>query len=498
MAKLVYRVVSACGALGCGFPRESLQKALNGRIDAVVADAGAATMGPHYLGSGTQHFEREAVKNDFRKMVEAGERIRGPVILGSCGTAGGERNLDWMLDIAREIFEEQHVRDAKVAVIRSEVDPAIAIDALRVHALRPLGSAPALDEAALRASTIVAQMGIHPLFAALASGAKYVFAGRSCDAALFAADMIRHGISPGLAYHAGLVLEGGARACEPGSSCDCLVAEIYDDGSAVFIAPDETRRCTPYSIAAHSLHKEAHPQLQFYPEGVLATDKSEFFAVDAHTAGVRASRFYRSRRTAPSRIKLEGARRRGLVYEWTMHHLLQNEDVIRNRLFPISYYHADGREWLCAGQARADYFEVGEPPGTEDLDARTLCVIEDAPPRGKPYGTRCLLDMARVVRSKGMGWLTIDVFFVSEEAYEMGLVSNVFCPRSLADALDLKRRSIVGSYFVDSCRAIRIAIERPRNLTPADGHDAFGALQQAAIERLVVPLHANDRAAQTS
>lgn len=30
MAKLVYRVVSACGALGYGFPRESLQKALKG------------------------------------------------------------------------------------------------------------------------------------------------------------------------------------------------------------------------------------------------------------------------------------------------------------------------------------------------------------------------------------------------------------------------------------------------------------------------------------
>ena len=97
MAKLIYRVVSACGALGYGFPRESLQKALTGRIDAVISDAGSMDAGPYYLGTGSQYFERDAVKNDFRKMVEAGDRIEGPVILGSCGMAGGDRNLDGML-----------------------------------------------------------------------------------------------------------------------------------------------------------------------------------------------------------------------------------------------------------------------------------------------------------------------------------------------------------------------------------------------------------------
>ena len=41
--------------------------------------------GPYYLGTGTEYFEREAVKLDFRHMVEAGARIGCPVILGSCG-----------------------------------------------------------------------------------------------------------------------------------------------------------------------------------------------------------------------------------------------------------------------------------------------------------------------------------------------------------------------------------------------------------------------------
>ena len=133
----------------------------------------------------------------------------------------------------------------------------------------------------------------------------------SCDIALFASDMIRRGIDPGLAYHVGHVLECGALACDPGSPSDCLVAEIYDDGTALFVAPNPDRRCTAYSIAAHSLYEESHPQLQFYPEGVLAMEKTEFFAKDARTAGIRNSQFVRSAKPWPWSIKLEGSRRLG-------------------------------------------------------------------------------------------------------------------------------------------------------------------------------------------
>lgn len=159
MAKLIYRVVSACGALGYGFPNESLQKALEGRIDAVISDAGSMDAGPYYLGTGEEYFEREAVKADFRHMVEAGERIDGPVILGSCGMAGGNRNLDWMIKVAKEVFEELGVTNRSVAVIRSELDPATVIQELRAGALQATGAGPTLNEDALKESAIVGQMG---------------------------------------------------------------------------------------------------------------------------------------------------------------------------------------------------------------------------------------------------------------------------------------------------------------------------------------------------
>ena len=90
--------------------------------------------------------------------------------------------------------------------------------------------------------------GIHPLITALDAGAQYMLAGRSCDVALFASDMIRRGIEPGLAYHVGHVLECGALAYDPCSPSDCLVAEIYDDGTALFGAPNASRRCSCSSI----------------------------------------------------------------------------------------------------------------------------------------------------------------------------------------------------------------------------------------------------------
>ncbi|BAO91419.1 DUF4387 family protein [Caballeronia cordobensis] len=684
MAKLIYRIVSACGALGYGFPKESLQTAMTGRVDAVISDAGSMDAGPYYLGAGTQYFEREAVKNDFRQMVEAGKRIDGPVILGSCGMAGGDRNLEWMLDVAREVFEELDVRDAKVAVIHSELDPAVVIDELRAGRLRPVGAGPELSEASLRDSTIVGQMGIHPILAALESGAKYIFAGRSCDVALFAADMIRRGIAPGLAYHVGHVLECGALACDPGSPSDCLVAEIYDDGSAVFTAPNDSRRCTPYSIAAHSLYEESHPQLQFYPEGVLAMASTAFFAVDARSAGIRDSRFYRTGKPWPLSIKLEGSRRVGMrkvslihlrpgdmhhipadvlvygrngvekrpagsnerelgiivqtrartpeaatmlasllthylihygyagrestagniayplspnlvnfryengtygaivpsgtrdpifiakyatirqqvvelvrrefpealadaqyefveadaerpvallrtihddaavldtlhraeieriasvtpmgagsllaldaadAYEWTLFHLLQNEEVIREQMFPIRHYLANGSAWTEAGETRARYFDIGEPAGTVNLDDRSLSSIEDVPPQREAVGKRRLLDMARVIRSKnaGVNRITFDVLFVSKEMYETALYSNMFCARNLAEELAYDVTSIVGAYFVDNCNGIKVTIERPIISASRNERDVFGAQQQSLLERMVIPTYA--------
>ncbi len=683
MPKLIYRVVSACGALGYGYPKASLDAAMRGQVDAIICDGGSMDAGPYYLGTGTEYFEREAVKLDFRHMVEAGARIGCPVVLGSCGMAGGDRNLDWMIEVAKEVFAELGIQGAKVAVIRSEIDPEVVIREFRAGALRATGVGPDLDEASLRESTIVGQMGIHPLITALESGAQFILAGRSCDIALFASDMIRRNIDAGLAYHVGHVLECGALACDPGSPSDCLVAEVYDDGSAIFTAPNPARRCTAYSIAAHSLYEESHPQLQYYPEGVLVMEKTQFFSRDGRSAGIRNSRFVHSARPWPWSIKLEGSRRLGArkvslihldpadlpkvpsdvlvygrngvqaqpvtgsqrelgiiveatgktqeaavllasllthylihygypgrkatagniayplspnlisfqredgsfgaivpsgtrdpvffenypaikaavlkliadefpdalanatytitdadvshpvallrtvdrdtgklaqrhrqeiervtrlikpgpgsllnlgapdAYVWSLYHLLQNEDVIKNTMFPITYFAANGADWTEQGSERPRYFDIGERDDRGNVDDRTLSLIADHAPVGAPIGSHRLLDMAVVIRSKdaGINRLTYDIIFTSGENYEAALHSNVFARCNVAKILNLPPARVVGTYFVDSCNAIKISVDRPNISASMDERDVFGAQQQVAIEQMSIPVY---------
>ncbi len=684
MPILLYRVVSACGALGYGYPREQLRAALRGRVDAIICDAGSMDAGPYYLGTGTDYFEREAVKADYRHLVEAGRKVGCPVILGTSGMAGGNRNLDRMIGIAREVFGELAIRDAKVAVIRSELDPEIAIEEYRKGALRPTGVGPELSEDALRESVIVGQMGVHPLITALESGAQFILAGRCCDSALFASDMIRHGIDAGLAYHAGHILESGAVACDPGSPSDCLVAEIYDDGTAIFVAPNPARRCTAHSIAAHSLYQQSHPQLQFYPEGVLTMEKTQFFSRDSRSAGIRNSRFIRAGKPWPWSVKLEGALRLGArkvslisidpadlakipaemlvygrngvqatpvdnsqrelgiivetaagtseaaallarllthylahcgypgrkatagniayplspglvsyrredglfgalvpggtrdpafldnyatiraevvglisnefpdalasadftitaadasnpvlllrtvdrdparlairhqqeidrvmqlvmpkaasrlnldasdAYGWSLYHLLQNEQVIKNEMFPIAYYRADGANWIEQGSERPRYFDIGEAGYGGNLDEWTLSLISDHPPSEHPVGSHRLRDMAAVIRSKdaGVNRITFDIIFTSGENYEAALYSNAFSKANVARILNLSSRRVIGTFFVDACNAIKISIDRPNISASMDERDVFGAQQQAAIERIDIPIYA--------
>lgn len=660
---LVYRVVSVCRLLGYGFPVESLAAAERGGLDAIVADAGSSEAGPYHLGTGTSYFSRAAVKADYRRMAAAGHRLNIPVIVGNCGMAGGAKNVDWMLDIAREVFAELGIADAKVAVIRSDVSADTVLAELNAGRLRYEATNPVLDPLAIAESTIVAQMGVHPLIAALEAGARFVFAGRCCDIALFAADMIRRGVEPGIAFHAGHILESGAVACEPGSPADCLVGEIHADGSAVFEAPNPARRVTVQSLAAHGMHKRAHPLLHTYPEGVLCLEPTEYFAPSGRTAGIRGSRLaaqrslsvrleaarpvvapqvsvirldaceleavaadipvygrngvearelavgevelgvlatatapteaearavanhltqelnrygYPTRKTSggnlayplapkvvclkdgelfravapagtrdPLFIKnypamkatvLAGVSRAfptlspmaafqvveadadhpialvrdtaapaqaqpgswldiglGEAAEWSLAHILVNEQAIRNELFPITYYTAGGSEWRVEGTEHARYFDIADADYPGDIDEGTLCEIASAEMRGVLVGTLPLLDMAVVITSKNIGVdrLAVDLIFASAEAYESALMSNLFSREGLATDVGIAPERIVGSYFVDSCNAIKIVLARPAVSGSQADRDVFGAQQQAIFEGLVVPIYAS-------
>jgi hypothetical protein len=165
--------------------------------------------------------------------------------------------------------------------------------------------------------------------------------------------------------------------------------------------------------------------------------------------------------------------------------------VIKNVMFPITYYAADGSSWVEQGKERARYFDIGDVGYKGNLDDRTLSLIADQPPVEASIGSHRLLDMAVVIRSKdaGINRLTFDIIFTSGENYEAALHSNVFAKDNIAKILNLPPKRVVGTFFVDTCNAIKISIDRPNISASMDERDVFGAQQQAAIERLNIPIY---------
>jgi hypothetical protein len=104
MANLIYRVVSPCRALGFGFPRQSFETALDGRVDAIVCDAGSVYAEPFFLGAGASYFSPHEVRADLERIVAGAHRTGCPVILGSAGSAGGDRNVATTVRILAEVF----------------------------------------------------------------------------------------------------------------------------------------------------------------------------------------------------------------------------------------------------------------------------------------------------------------------------------------------------------------------------------------------------------
>jgi hypothetical protein len=104
--------------------------------------------------------------------------------------------------------------------------------------------------------------------------------------------------------------------------------------------------------------------------------------------------------------------------------------------------------------------------------------------------------MAVVIRSKnaGINRLTFDVVFNSAADYEAALTSNVFCRSNVAKILRIAPERIIGTFFVDSCNAIKISIDRPHVSASLDEHDVFGAQQQSSVEQLSIPRYAEQLA----
>ncbi len=301
------RILSPTGVAGSGFQESSFERALEQRPHFIGCDAGSTDPGPEYLGSGRTAFPPDAIRRDLRLMLAGARRLEIPLIIGSAGTAGADAQLERVAQMVKDIAAAEQLR-FRLALIHAEQDKAYLARRLGEGRVKALDPAPAFDaDTIARSEHIVGMMGAEPFQRALEAGADVVIAGRASDTAIFAAIPLARGFPAGMAWHAAKILECGAAAVVNRKTPDCMFAWVRPDHFVVE-APDPALRCTPQSIAAHSLYENADPFRLVECSGTLDLTDSNYEAVSARAVKVTGSRFSPAERYT---VKLEGAEKAG-------------------------------------------------------------------------------------------------------------------------------------------------------------------------------------------
>ncbi|RXN84715.1 hypothetical protein C7R54_24230 [Achromobacter aloeverae] len=298
-------MMSASGILGYGFPEASLQAALALKPDMIGVDGGSSDPGPHYLGSGKTLNSRLAMKRDLGLLLRGAIANGIPMMVGTCGGAGGTPHLAACADIISEVAAE-HGLHFKMALIEAEQEKGFLLEQLEAGRIKPLGNAPELRAADLEeAVRVVGMMGPEPYLEALRAGAQVILGGRGTDPAPWAALAMHHGLPPAPAWYAGKILECACNAAIP-KKHDCLMVTVGEDYVETEPLNPELR-CTPLSVAVQALHENASPIIRYEPGGVVDSSDCRIEALTDRRVRITGMRWTER----PYTIKLEGARQAG-------------------------------------------------------------------------------------------------------------------------------------------------------------------------------------------
>ncbi|MBR2372809.1 MAG: acyclic terpene utilization AtuA family protein [Lentisphaeria bacterium] len=297
------RYLSLCGMLGYGYSPVSLENAFADKLDFIGVDAGSTDPGPYYLGSGKSFVKTLQMKRDLSLVLKRALDRKIPIIIGSAGGSGARPHVERVLEVIKEIASEQDLK-FKLAVIYSDVEKSLLEKAAAEGRIHPCGGSPEFDANSIpRICNPVAQFGTDPIIEALKTGADVILSGRCCDTAVFAAFPIMKGFPAGLALHAAKIAECGALCARPAGANDSLVVTLRKDSFTVE-PPDPERKCTPDSVAAHSLYEQPDPYCFYEPEGMIDMRNSSFEQTGERAVTVRGTVLVPA---AKETLKLEGA-----------------------------------------------------------------------------------------------------------------------------------------------------------------------------------------------
>lgn len=296
------RIIVPCGSLGAGVRAEEVRYGIERGAQAIATDAGSTDSGAAYLALGMSKNNRGAVKRDLLILMKAQAEAKIPLLIGSCGQAGGDANVDWTKEIVLEIARELSLQP-RIAILYCEQDKATlkAKNAAGdVRPLPPLG--PLTDDVIESCDHIVAAMGPEPYIAALQNGADIVLGGRTTDTAVLSCFALMKGAPTGPSWHAAKVAECGAQCTVYPTRGAGVLISIGADGFEVEPL-NADNRCDPHSVSAHMLYENFNPFQLVEPGGVLDVTTAHYASVDDRTVKVTGSVWTK----APYTMKLEGA-----------------------------------------------------------------------------------------------------------------------------------------------------------------------------------------------
>ena len=262
---------------------------------------GLTDMGVYSLGSGTTESSAHMIARALELVLVAGRELGVPVIIGSAGSSGARPHLEKTLaGVAR--VARQRALSFRMTTITADIEKDYVKKRIREGRVAPCGPLkPLTADTVDRATRIVGQMGTEPFLQALKEGPDVIIAGRSCDASVFAAKPVADGFDHGLAMHAAKIIECASFAADPGGR-DAMLATIRDDHFELeSMNPD--RRCTPVSVASHSLYEQPNPFEVVEPGGRLELSDCRYEALDERRTKVTGSKWVTSPKYT---IKLEG------------------------------------------------------------------------------------------------------------------------------------------------------------------------------------------------
>jgi hypothetical protein len=108
--------------------------------------------------------------------------------------------------------------------------------------------------------------------------------------------------------HMGKIMECGGVCALPKSQG--AIATVYRNGTFDISPLDDAARCTPISVAAHSLYEKSRPDILHGPGGHLDLNTANYEQLpDGRTVRVHGATFHWSREAGlPYQVKLEAAR----------------------------------------------------------------------------------------------------------------------------------------------------------------------------------------------